>query len=350
MEKRRIGENRFYLLLLICLLQMTASAQKNDTVYMINGDRITGELRKFERGTLLLKTDGFGTINIEYDKINTLYSAKSFEVVGSDGKRLLGTISKSKERISFDVATENDTITRPISEIAKITLINKQFWRKFYGSFDIGLNYNKSSDILQFNLGGDLNFRAKKDLIGLKLNSIISTRVLADSAENTRKQDAALMYTRFISGKWGLGTGVKVQQNFELDLNYRLQLGLLTRYDIIYTNPVNFYLMTGLILNKEKALDSSTTSSNMEADVSLMFSWIRYRHPKINILTGIDAFPGLTTWGRIRLEYELSISYEIFRNFYIKLSFYDNYDNRPSGGGSALNDFGGLISLGYSFN
>ena len=40
-------------------------AQKDDTVYLKNGDRITGEFKKYEGGLLFLKTDGMSTVSIE---------------------------------------------------------------------------------------------------------------------------------------------------------------------------------------------------------------------------------------------------------------------------------------------
>ena len=54
------------------LFLLPAQAQKNDTVYLYNGDRITGELKKFEYGLLFLKTDAMQTVNIEYDRISRL--------------------------------------------------------------------------------------------------------------------------------------------------------------------------------------------------------------------------------------------------------------------------------------
>jgi hypothetical protein len=55
----------------LVLLIVQAQAQKNDTVYLYNGDRITGELKKFEYGLLFLKADVMQTVNIEFDRIRT---------------------------------------------------------------------------------------------------------------------------------------------------------------------------------------------------------------------------------------------------------------------------------------
>ena len=54
----------FYCLAFIFLSQLTLKAQKNDTIYLRNGDRITGELKKIEYGLLNLSTDAMKTISI----------------------------------------------------------------------------------------------------------------------------------------------------------------------------------------------------------------------------------------------------------------------------------------------
>ena len=67
--------------ILLIIVVYTVQAQKEDTVYLTNGDRITGELKKYENGLLVLKTDALSTINIENDKIQTFCSKKFFEIV-----------------------------------------------------------------------------------------------------------------------------------------------------------------------------------------------------------------------------------------------------------------------------
>ena len=48
------------------------AADKTDVVTLVNGDRLTGEIKGLEQGKLSFKTDATGTITIEWDKIATL--------------------------------------------------------------------------------------------------------------------------------------------------------------------------------------------------------------------------------------------------------------------------------------
>jgi hypothetical protein len=333
----------------ISLFAGTVYAQKDDTVYLNNGDRITGEIKRYENGLLVLKTDGLSTINIEYDKIRTFFSRKNFEIVKKSGFSYFGTVTKSKSEGSVDICVNKDTVTEPIKDIVELTRIKNRFWNKFYGSVDLGLSYYKSTNTLQYYFDGELNYRARKDLVSTEVSLLFSEQALSDSVFIARKNDIGLNYSHFFQGRWWGGIGSKWQQNTELDLDYRLQLGLGAGYDIVHTNPIRFYVLAGLLVNREKPTDSVSFSTNFEGLLSMKFTWLQFRHPKIDISTNFDAFPSFTISNRYRLEYNLAVKYEIFKDFFIGLTFYDDYDSKPSGGGPALNDWSVIFSIGYSF-
>jgi len=336
-------------LMLLCGIAGAAHAQKNDTVYLVNGDRITGEFKKYEGGLLSLKTDGMSTVSIEYDRIRTIYSAKYFEIIKKTGFSYFGSIRSSRTAQSIDICLTNDTVTEPIADIVEITPIRHRFWKKFDGSIEFGMSYYKSTQTLQYYFNSEVNYRARKDLISLELDLLYSDQNVSDSMIITRKNDVSLDYSHFFQGRWWGGFGTKWQQNTELDLDYRIQCGIGAGYDIIRTNPVRFYIMGGLLANREQPTDSATFSNNFEGLLSVKFTWLQHRHPKINITTNFDYFPSFTISHRYRLEYSLSVNYEIFKDFFIGLTFYDDYDSKPSGGGPALNDWSGILSVGYSF-
>ena len=334
---------------LLSIFVCIAQAQKDDTVYLTNGDRITGELKKYENGLLVLKTEGISTINIEYDKIQTFYSKKYFEIVRKTGFSYYGSITTSTRERSIGICVINDTLTEPIADIVEITRIKNRFWKKFYGSVELGLSYYKSTQTLQYYFNGDLNYRSKKDLIALNLALLSSDQDVADSMIYTRNNEVGLSYGHFFQGRWWGGFGTKMQQNTELDLDYRLQLGMAGGYDIVRTNPVRFYIMGGLLVNREKPTDSTTFTTNFEGLLSMKFTWLQFRNPEINISSNFDFYPSFTISKRYRLEYNLSVKYEIFKDFFVALTLSDDYDSRPPGGGSALNDWNVIFSVGYSF-
>ena len=336
-------------ILAFLIIPVILHAQKDDTVYMLNGDRITGELKKYESGILTLKTEGMSTLGIEYDKINTLHSAKYFEIVSKTGFSYYGSIRKSTVPASIVIVISNDTVVKAMNEIVEITPIKNRFWKKFYGSIDLGVSYIKSTQVLQYYLNTDINYRAKKDLVMFDMSLMFNDQKINDSVIRTRKNDIGLGLNHFFQGRWWLGVGAMWQQNTELELDYRIQLESGAGYDIVHTNPIRLYGMAGLLVNREKPTDSVSASTNFEGLLSMKFTWLRYRYPEMNISSNIDAYPSFTVSGRWRLEFNLTSKIEIFRDFYLSLSFYDDFDSKPSGGGSSLNDWSIIFSVGYSF-
>ncbi|MBN2173964.1 MAG: DUF481 domain-containing protein [Bacteroidales bacterium] len=320
-------------------------AQKNDTVYLLNGDRFTGELKKLEYGLIYLKTDAMQTINIEYDRIQTIYSAKFFELRTSTGFRYYGFLAKSTVKGAVNIITANDTIPKPIADIVEITSIKKSFFKKMDGSVDAGLSYTKASEVFQYNLAANITYRTPKYSTEFDLSSI-----LTDQKEDiTRKNDIGLGVTRLLPGKWLAGVQVKGQQNTELDLDKRWQGGFGIGYDLVRTNSNRFNTLAGLFVNYEKTIDSAIVTNNLEGLIALQYKWFQYRHPKIDVTSSFDFFPSFTVPGRYRIEYELNGKFEIITDLFFSISIYDNFDSKPSGSESSKNDWGVITSIGYSF-
>jgi hypothetical protein len=64
-----------FLFFLGALMPAPAQAQgKTDVVTLANGDRITGEVKRLERGRLVFDTDDAGTLYFEWDKLVSVES------------------------------------------------------------------------------------------------------------------------------------------------------------------------------------------------------------------------------------------------------------------------------------
>lgn len=332
------------LILLFPIIQ-GLQAQKNDTIYLFNGDRITGELKKFEYGLLFLKTDGMETVNIKFDRIYTMYSTKQFEFRTNTGQRYFGILLNSVVPGKVSIVTINDTVTVALWNIVQITSIKNKFLQKIDGSADLGLSFTKASDVFQYNLNVSATYRTTNYSTRFDLSSILSE---ADK-KVSRNNDAGVNVTRYLPGKWFANIETKGQQNTELDLEYRFQAGLGGGYDLVRTNSHRLYGMAGVVTNQEKTIDSALVSENVELLASMQYKWFRYSHPKIDITTGFNLYPSLTTKGRIRFEYDLTAKIEILKDVFFSVTFYENFDKNPSSESSAKNDWGVITSIGYTF-
>lgn len=337
--------NLFIYIAFLCFTFLSVQAQKNDTIYLRNGDRITGELKKFEYGLLNLSTDAMKAISIEFDKINSIHSTKYFEIRLNSGQKYFGRLKRSKVLSTVDIITVTDTVAKRLWDIVLIVPIKRSFFQKIDGSLDLGLTYTKASDIFQYSLNSKVTYRTTYYSTQFKLESLQTD----DGTQLSKNNTVGFTLSHFLPKKWQTNISAQVQQNTELDLDYRVQAGYGVGYDIARTNSIRFNVMGGLVANQEKTIVSMTTSENLEATLGTQVKWFKYRHPKIDITSGLDLYPSLTSFGRVRLEYDLSAKYELISDLYLNVQLYENFDNEPTKGGNAKNDWGIITSIGYTF-
>ena len=90
--------------------------------FVRNVDRITGEVKRLDRGRLEFSTDDAGTLYLEWDKLVSVVATRIVEVVTSDGLRFLGSLGPASARSLAVVgpggvttlAMRDVTIIRPI--------------------------------------------------------------------------------------------------------------------------------------------------------------------------------------------------------------------------------------------
>src|SRR3954463_9302570 len=82
----------------LSLSGITYAQGRTDVVTLANGDHITGEIVRLERGRLEFKTDDVGTLYFEWDKLASVVATRFVEVVTVDGRRFLGSLGPSPDR------------------------------------------------------------------------------------------------------------------------------------------------------------------------------------------------------------------------------------------------------------
>ena len=324
---------------------MAGKSPKTDTVFLKNGDRITGEIKKLEYGILFLKTSGLGTINIEFDRIKTFYAMERFTIQLSSGLRFFGTIDTSGIEGYVNLRVNDFRIPEPIAEIAEMYPVKRAFWKRLDGSLDLGYSYTKASSISQVNLNGSLDYRIEKAFTQLKYGFIITDQT---DMERIRKQDYSLSYRRVIKRKWFVGAAVGAQQNTQLGVVHRYWGGPGIGNSLVNNNRHVLSSLVGILIITELSADE-TTVNNIEGTLRWDYRIFKFNKPDIDIRTNLNFYPSFTTAGRYRLEYDLNANLEIFNDFYFGLRIYDNYDSKPIDETAANNDWGVTTSIGYTW-
>jgi hypothetical protein len=335
----------FIIFLLIFISNKSFGGEKNDTVYLYNGDRITGEIKKFEYGILFLKTDAMGTLNIEFDSIKTFYSNKQFTIQLSSGLRFFGSIDTSRTDGHVNLLVNSFRIHEPISDITEFYPVEGAFWKRLDGSIDIGYSYTKASALSQLNFSGYTDYRVEKAYSRINVSSIFTDQ---KDKNPIRKQDYSIQHNRFFKKSWFAGGYIGGQQNSELGVASRYYGGIAFGKDVVQNNRNALSGAIGLIYTTEKS-DLDSTIQSIEGAMQWRYKIFKFSDPEIDLYSALNAYPSFTSWGRIRGEFELKAKFELFSDFYFGLNFYYNLDSQPIDETASETDWGITSSIGYSW-
>lgn len=129
-----------------CLLLGTASHAFADTVWMENGDRLTGTIKSLDGGKLLIETPYGGTITVDKKAIRTMESQTAVLVPGGIKEGDQQVELKAAEPGKVAVVADTGKEIKPLSELDAFmkphTRIPDLVWK---GNLALGLNTKKAS-------------------------------------------------------------------------------------------------------------------------------------------------------------------------------------------------------------
>jgi putative salt-induced outer membrane protein YdiY len=316
---------------------------KTDHVFLVNGDRLTGEIKQLDRGILQLSTDAISTINIEWDDVDSLNSVYQFRVEDRRGDKFFGAIFLAHDGL-LQVVSEGRSVEVHADSVVAITPLEASFWQQLDGAVSLGYSYTKADGLSQFTLDSWIQRQTSVRRTRLDLDWIITN---SNETESQVTYDATLDHRKLLRATLFAQLTGEAQRNDELGLDLRTSFAAALGKKFIQSNRTDLTASAGLSVNREWASDG-TQSDNLEGVLVVEHEMFAYDFPKIDYAAQISVYPGLTEWGRVRSELDIRFKREIISDFFVELSFYDSYDNRPPGGGTKT-DYGLVFSLGYSF-
>ena len=324
------------------------AAPKTDVVVLVNGDRITGEVKGLEHNRLRLSTDHMGTVYVEWDKIAHLESNQFLLLERSDGVRYYGQLARDDQDAQLAIRRPGDKVAEevPMSSVVRAQPIaGGDLIDRLDGYVSGGLDVTKASNqrSLDFSAGLSSRSRAREWSVDLSAN------VTDDSAgQTTERYDAKGDYRKLLPNRdfWQMFGGLS--RNTELDLDLRTSVGGGYGRYFIQTNLAEWVGGLGLAYNHENYTGGQAVDS-LEAVLTTAFSIFRYDFPETDIGGTLSLLPSLTESGRYRAEADLRAKYEFVDDLYFELKVYGSYDNKPPTADAEKSDYGLVTSLGYSF-
>ena len=324
------------------------AAPKTDVVVLVNGDRITGEVKQLERGILTYGTDFMGTLKIEWDKVVQLRSDQLLEVEMLDGTRTNGRPRELGERGALRLEADRGEPARPIAlvNVARIFALDVGRLRdRLDGYVNVGWSAAAANDVSQLSVGAGLTYL---DEIRLWDFSYVASRSDSATSPRTESQTLKIDQLRFLRDQWFWTGGGNISTNDELGLDLRVLLGGgIGRY-FFQTPSQEFFAAAGIAVSKEEFSDGQTQES-FEGILTMSYDLYRFDSPEIDISTELTVYPSFTVSGRVRTDAGIRMRYEIIDDLFYELSAQHTYDNEPQSVGATNSDWSVVTSLGYSF-
>jgi hypothetical protein len=332
------------LILALILLPASAQAAKTDVVVLNNGDRITGEIKALERGRLRYSTDAMGTIYIEWDDIDTVSSGLFFRAELADGQRFYGSLSDAGGAGTLGVSGDRGTGPMPLMDIVRIIPV-KDDWK---GRLDLevgaGYSYAKASDV------STASVYLNSEYVGERRITTGSVRAdFTDDGDDTTVSSilTGQHYRLRQNRNFNLLLG-QAEQNDELDVDLRVFLGGGVGKVFTQSNRRRWLGSIGLGIAQEESSDGES-NTDLEGILQTRYDSFLFDTPKLDLTLNLLVFPSITETGRVRSNYDLTLSKEIIEDFFFNLSFGGSYDTEPTSSDAAKSDYSITTGLSYEF-
>jgi len=308
---------------------------KIDTIYFQNGDRITAEVKSLANNQLQLSTDDAKTINVQWDKVDSVHILNNMRILLKDGRIMYGKILPAGEKGHGTIwSTARDPVIIELIYIVGLSALEDTFFQRLKGTLSSGFSYVKASQVAQLNFSGSINYQSEKNRISLSYDGIFSRDPNSGYKQN---QSGVVNFFRFLPNNWFLTSSLSAESNTELQLDLRTSLAGGGGNSFIISNSTHLYGALGVQGTRE--LSKGGNQYNLEGLVVVDYSVFIYDDPEVSFTLSSKLIPSLSDWGRLRFDIDSNLKWEIFNDFYLKWTFFYNFDSRPLTEGAAKNDW-----------
>jgi hypothetical protein len=331
-------------LLILATVQRAAdAAQKTDVVELKNGDRITCEIKKLDRGKLTVKTDGIGTLSIEWDDVARVTSTTIYDVELVDGSRVYGALERA-DAGGVDVAGAMGQTHLLLADVVRVTPLGGTFWRRLDGSMNGGFSFTEANVQTQWTFNADVSYRSRYWLSELSGDSSLTTQ---EDAERQTRNTLTLRTQRFLRPRWSALGFVQFQQNEELSLDLRSVLGGGIGRVLAQSNRTLVELLGGVAFTREEYAGADDVKvAEVVGGVNL--EWFTFDGRSTSLDTAAISYYALNLDNRLRLELDTSFRSDIVGDLYWSINLFNSFNSAPPPD-EKRNDFGVSATIGWSF-
>jgi len=317
---------KFLVVILLVIFSSTVFGQQ-DTLYSSTGDIIIGELKSMSRNVLSFDTDyADSEFQVEWENVKGIESKSKLIIYTKDGERYIGYLSYSEndDRI---VSFTGDGAEREINlnDIVQISTLKDNFLSRINIYIDAGYSFTKANNISQMTSNARINYRADKWKLEGYFNNVYTNQ---DEVDPTTRTEGGSDFSFDVWGKAFAFVGLEFLRNSEQMLDLRTTSKIGAGYYFLRTNQM--FLQGGIGIanaNEDYGGDDPYSSNSFEGLGMLEFD--AYDIGDFSFRTKIIAYPSFSNPGRVRINGDISLKWDLPLDFYIKASYTHNFDSEP---------------------
>jgi hypothetical protein len=326
-----------------------SSRSKTDVVYMKNGDKITCEIQSLSQAQLSVKPDYTNaSIVLDWSKVARIESIQQFVVTDPNGVVSTGTLTGDSETKTLTVKGETEANVIDAVNVVEIDQLGTTFLKRLRGDADLGLSFARSNSQQNLTLQTDLGYQSAKYIFTLNTSSQFSSQQQTNDTNETSVKSSGFKQLR--ESNWYAGGLANFLSSTEQQIALRSTIGAAIARRQIFTNKTHLNFIGGLAFtNQQDASNASSTSRDNSLDGAFSVQYNTFRFDSMTFNTSVWTYPSITSAGRVRMTLNQDVYYKFLSDFYVRVSFYDNYDNRPVVG-TPSNNLGATTTFGWSFH
>jgi hypothetical protein len=348
-QKPTLLNSRFtiFIIFLLGFCPILLIGQKTDTIVMLNGNIITGELKKIVYGQLSYSVEGMNTISIDEVDVSSIKSEKQFEIKLTNDSIFYGSFDTARLKQMAYIVTDSKRKLINMHELVEVYPIKRNFWLRTSGNFSLGYNLTKANKNMSLVTSGDLTHRKKKVYYELQWNNNLVWYV---DTLNSSSNQVVLSWQRIIKKEWSGGLAFGYDQNTELGVQARLGITTTIIKDIVYNHWNRLSASAGFDGTQEWDYENEGSNQYLSGLIGLAWKVYRFQEPKISIGSYITYLPYIND-KRHRVNINLAPNISVYGDdLKVGFSLYYNYDSSPPSDDYSTQDYGLNATITYSFH
>jgi putative salt-induced outer membrane protein YdiY len=328
-------------IMLVALTFVSAMANGAE-IHTRDGSIVIGEILGLEDGEdLIVDTEYMGKVTIEWEAISEIRETQIIEVELFNGQRLFGRLVVDEKGVS--IIGDETTVTLPPDRVFAMAEVNESFWEGLEVYTDIGMNIVRgNNEVTQLSFGAGVGYDGRNFETSIDATTIINEQT---EGQDLRRATLAGNYTYRLRRNWQASGLLQFESDDQQGLNLRTLVGGAIGNRVYNQRRMRVDLFGGLVLNSEEFEEQPRTES-LEG---LLGAGYRLRSAKgIDIDATLAVLPNLEQSDRVRMQFDASLSIDLFADLDFKLTVYDRYDSQPPPG-NETNDSGLTLGLSWSY-